>query len=259
MHMTLTDPVARAFSAAAASYDHEASLQRAVGHELLRQLPESLAVASWLDLGCGTGYFCRQLQNRHPQALGLAVDIAPGMLQQARTDRPGPAYLCGDAQALPLAGASVDLVFSSLALQWCADFSMVLDEIYRVLKPGGICVFSSLASGTLHELSTSWQQACSQPRVNRFRSFARYRQLCGKSSLQADSLYCRATLQHYPDVRSVNRHLKGIGAQHLQNGQRRGLLGRAAWQRMQDAYEELRQPAGLPVTWQVVYGVLRKV
>lgn len=96
--MTLTDPVAHAFSAAAASYDSEALLQREVGHQLLQLLPASFTATRWLDLGCGTGYFCRQLQNRHPQAQGLAVDIAPGMLRQARVVRPGPAYLCADAR-----------------------------------------------------------------------------------------------------------------------------------------------------------------
>ncbi|TDQ37862.1 malonyl-ACP O-methyltransferase BioC [Thiopseudomonas denitrificans] len=252
------NPVARAFSAAAHSYDSEAALQREVGLRLLEQLPSMLQVDSWLDLGCGTGYFCQQLQQRFPDAQGTGLDIAPGMLQQARALRPGPDYLCADAAAVPLAAQSQDLVFSSLALQWCEDFASILAEAGRILRPGGVLAFSSLASGTLYELGLSWQAAGSTGRVNRFRTQDDYRQHCANSGLQTLQLECRPHVQHYADVRAVTRHLRGIGAQHLQQGERPGLLGRNAYQRLLHSYEQLRQPAGLPVTWQVVYGVLRK-
>lgn len=252
------NPVARAFSAAAHSYDSEAALQREVGHQLLAQLPPLQRTDSWLDLGCGTGYFCQQLQQRFVGAQGTGLDIAPGMLQQARALRPGPDYLCGDAAAVPLAAQSQDLVFSSLALQWCEDFAAVLDEAERVLRPGGVLAFTSLASGTLRELEQSWQAAGSCGRVNRFRTLDDYRQLCAGSGLQTLQLGCRPHVQHYADVRAITRHLRGIGAQHLQQGERPGLLGRNAYQRLLHSYEQLRQPAGLPVTWQVVHAVLRK-
>lgn len=252
------NPVARAFSAAAHSYDSEAVLQREVGHQLLELLPPKLQVDGWLDLGCGTGYFCRQLQQRFAMASGIGLDIAPGMLQQARALRPGPDYLCGDAAAVPLSERSLDLVFSSLAFQWCQDFAAVLGEAERILRPGGVLAFTSLARGTLHELEQSWQAAGSCGRVNRFRTLNDYRQLCAASGLQILQLECRQHVQHYADVRAVTRHLRGIGAQHLQQSERPGLLGRSAYQRLLDSYERLRQPAGLPVTWQVVYVVLRK-
>lgn len=252
------NPVARAFSAAARSYDDEAVLQREVGHALLARLPAGQNVEHWLDLGCGTGYFCRQLTLRHPQAQGIGMDIAHGMLQQARAARPGPVYLCGDAAAIPLASASQDLLFSSLAVQWCADLSVVLRDMARVLKPGGVLAFSSLANGTLHELELSWQAAGSSGRVNRFRSFDDYAQQCTASGLQVLQLERRAHVQHYAEVRAITGHLRGIGAQHLQQGERPGLLGRGAYQRLLQCYEQMRQPAGLPVTWQVVYAVLRK-
>lgn len=251
-------PVARAFSAAAQQYDSEAILQREVGHALLNLLPADVRVHHWLDLGCGTGYFCQQLQQRFVQAAGVGLDIAPGMLQQARAVRPGAYYVCGDAAALPLAAGTQDLVFSSLALQWCSDFAAVLREIQRVLKPGGVLAFSSLATGTLQELNQSWRAAGNPNRVNRFRDLSEYQQLCRASAMQVLHLTCQPWQQHYASVQSVTRHLRGIGAQHLQQGERPGLLGRGTYQRLQHAYEALRQPQGLPVTWQVVTGVLRK-
>ena len=253
----LSDPVARAFSAAASSYDAEAQLQRQVGQDLLLALPSGLQVVRWLDLGCGTGHFCTALGKHYPQAQGVGLDIATGMLQQARSKRSTALYVCGDARTLPLADSSLDLVFSSLALQWCEDLDSVLQEVRRVLKPGGLLAFSSLAQGTLHELSDSWLQACGQPRVNTFRSFTAYEQACAQQGWQILQLECRPVIQFYPDVRALLGHLKGIGAGYLQNGRSQGLLGRASWQRIQQAYEGYRQPAGLPASWQVVSGVLR--
>ncbi|MDM7858318.1 malonyl-ACP O-methyltransferase BioC [Thiopseudomonas acetoxidans] len=251
-------PVARNFSAAATRYDSEAVLQREVGQRLLQRLPDGLDASRWLDLGCGTGYFCRQLGLQYPQATGIGLDIARGMLHQAQALRPQARYLCGDANAIPLQSGSQSLIFSSLALQWCSDFAGVLNEIHRVLAPGGVFAFSSLADGTLHELSQSWQSAGASRRVNRFRTHDDYQHLCANSGLHRLSLECRPCVQHYPDVRTLTRHLQHIGAQHLQQGQRPGLLGRHSYQRLLNSYELLRQPAGLPATWQVVYGVLRK-
>ncbi|NLD14940.1 MAG: malonyl-ACP O-methyltransferase BioC [Gammaproteobacteria bacterium] len=258
MMASLDSPVARNFSAAAASYDSEAVLQREVGQQLLQRLPAGLEASHWLDLGCGTGYFCRQLGLQFPQATGTGLDIAPGMLHQARALRPQARYLCGDANAIPLQAGSQSLVFSSLALQWCSDFAGVLGEVHRVLAAGGVFAFSSLVEGTLHELNQSWQSACGSRRVNRFRTHDDYRQLCADSGLHILSLECLPCVQHYPDVRTLTRHLQRIGAQHLQHGERPGLLGRHSYQRLLDSYERLRQPAGLPATWQVMYGVLRK-
>ncbi|MNJ78248.1 Malonyl-[acyl-carrier protein] O-methyltransferase [compost metagenome] len=63
---------------------------------------------------------------------------------------------------------------------------------------------------------------------------------------------------HYPDVRSLTHELKALGAHNLNPGRPSGLTGRARMQGLLQAYEAFRQPAGLPATYQVVYGVLRK-
>ena len=64
-------------------------------------------------------------------------------------------WLVGDAEHLPLASQSVDLVFSSLAIQWCARPHLLFAELARVLRPGGRCLFTSLGPDTLRELRTS--------------------------------------------------------------------------------------------------------
>ncbi|MBT9237208.1 malonyl-ACP O-methyltransferase BioC [Pseudomonas sp. MG-2] len=251
--------VAASFSRAAASYDSVAALQRAVGSSLLEQLPEGLQPSRWLDLGSGTGHFSRALAERFPQASGVAVDIAEGMLCHARNEQGGALYhVAGDAERLPLRDASVDLVFTSLAVQWCDQFASVLAEALRVLRPGGVLAFSSLCVGTLDELRTSWQAVDGLVHVNRFRRFEDYQRLCAASGFEQLGLQRCPHVLHYPDVRSLTHELKALGAHNLNPGRPSGLTGRARMQGLLQAYEAFRQPEGLPATYQVVYGLLRK-
>lgn len=250
--------VAASFSRAADSYDSVAALQRKVGGELLARLPASLAPRRWLDLGCGTGHFSRALGRRFASAEGVALDIAEGMLRHARPLGGARQFIAGDAERLPLRGNSCDLLFSSLALQWCADFPTVLGEAERVLRPGGVLAFSSLCVGTLQELRDSWQAVDGLVHVNRFRRFDDYRRLCAASGLQLLALEQQAEVLHFPDLRSLTHELKALGAHNLNPGRPGGLTGRARLRALVEAYERWRQPPGLPATYQVVYGVLRK-
>ncbi|WP_110971505.1 malonyl-ACP O-methyltransferase BioC [Pseudomonas huaxiensis] len=250
--------VAASFSRAAASYDSVAELQRAVGGHLQGLLPKDLQPQCWVDLGSGTGHFSRQLQVRYPQGLGVAVDIAEGMLRHAREAGGAHFHVAGDAERLPLRDGCAGLMFSSLAVQWCADFRAVLSEARRVLQPGGVLAFSSLCVGTLHELRASWEAVDGLVHVNRFRRLEDYQRLCGESGLEVLGLHAQPHVLHYPDVRSLTHELKALGAHNLNPGRPTGLIGRARMQGLLRAYEQFRQPQGLPATYQVVYGVLHK-
>ena len=250
--------VAVSFSRAAASYDSVAELQRAVGHELIARLPADRAPQQWLDLGSGTGYFSRVLGQKFAHSEGLALDIAHGMLAFARPLGGAAHFIAGDAESLPLQSNCCDLIFSSLALQWCADFDRVLSEAHRVLKPGGVLAFASLCVGTLSELRDSWRAVDGQVHVNRFREFERYQQLCAESDLRVLDLQNQAHVLHYAQVRQLTHELKALGAHNLNPGRPEGLTGRARLQGLVSAYEQFRQPLGLPATYQVVYGILEK-
>ena len=250
--------VAASFSRAAASYDSVAQLQRAVGNALLARLPAMTEPERWLDLGCGTGFFSRVLGERLPASQGLALDIAEGMLNHARPLGGAEHFIAGDAERLPLQDESCGLIFSSLAVQWCANFDAVLSEACRVLQPGGVLAFASLCVGTLEELRESWRAADGLVHVNRFRTFEAYQQLCDASGLRVVSLEREPHVLHYPDVRSLTHELKALGAHNLNPGRPGGLTGRARIVALMNAYEQFRQTRGLPATYQVVYAVLEK-
>jgi malonyl-CoA O-methyltransferase len=250
--------VAASFSRAAATYDDAAELQRRIGERLLALLPEPFAPRRWLDLGCGTGHFSRRLGERFPGAEGLAMDIAEGMLRHARPLGGARAFVVGDAERLPLRADSLDLIYTSLAVQWCEDFEAVLAGAFHALRPGGVLAFASLCSGTLAELQQSWRAVDGFVHVNRFRDFASYRQLCAGGNWEHLVLERRAEVLHYAELRQLAHELKAIGANNLNPGRPEGLTGRARLRALRAAYEGYRSPQGLPATYQAVYGVLRK-
>ena len=180
------------------------------------------------------------------------------MLRHARPQGGAGHFIAGDAERLPLRDGSLDLMFSSLAVQWCGDFAAVLGEARRALRPSGVLAFSSLCVGTLQELRDSWQAVDGFVHVNRFRRFEDYQTLCSASGLQVLTLERQARVLHFPDLRTLTHELKALGAHNLNPGRPDGLTGRARIRALVEAYEHFRQAAGLPATYQVVYGVLRR-
>jgi malonyl-CoA O-methyltransferase len=63
---------------------------------------------------------------------------------------------------------------------------------------------------------------------------------------------------HFAELRQLTSELKALGAHNLNPGRPGGLTGRARIRALIDAYEQFRTPSGLPATYQVVYGILRK-
>ena len=135
------------FEHAADTYDAAAVLQREIADRLLERLDVvRLKPRVILDIGCGTGYDVRELAKRYPRAHILGLDIAETMARRARgksglwnrmTGR--CVFSCGDAERLPLAPDSVDMIVSNLTLQWC-DPRAVFAEAGRVLRPGGTMI-----------------------------------------------------------------------------------------------------------------------
>jgi malonyl-CoA O-methyltransferase len=250
--------VRASFDRASASYEAAAGLQAQVAGELLGRLDDfALAPRTVLDLGAGTGRATRQLKRRYPRATVVALDLAAGMLREAnrhqlrwrRFER-----VCADAQRLPLAGASVDLVFSSLMLQWCEPLDEAFAEVRRVLRPGGLFAFSTFGPATLHELRHAWAQADGHNHVNQFIDMHDVGAALMRAGLAEPVLDLDRIEVGYPDARTLMRDLKSIGAHNVTAGRARALTGRARLARMEHAYETFRREGALPATYEVIYG-----
>jgi malonyl-CoA O-methyltransferase len=249
--------VRASFDRASATYESAAGLQARVAAELLERLDSfALDPRVVLDLGAGTGRTTRELKRRYPRANVIALDLACGMLREAnrhqmRWRRFG--RVCGDAQRLPLAGASVDLVFSSLMLQWC-DLDAAFGEVRRVLRAGGFFAFSTFGPATLGELRSAWAQADGHNHVNHFIDMHDVGSALMRAGLSEPVLDVDRIELDYPDARALMRDLKSIGAHNVTAGRPRALTGRARLARMEHAYEAYRREGALPATYEVIYG-----
>ncbi|HET9864152.1 MAG TPA: malonyl-ACP O-methyltransferase BioC [Steroidobacteraceae bacterium] len=249
--------VARAFDRASGGYDAAAELQKRVRDELLVRLEELRVMPqSVLDLGAGTGHGARALKRRFPKATVVAVDIAPGMLAQARQQSRWLRRferVRADAYALPFADGAFDLVFSNLMLQWCDDLDAVFAEIARVLKPGGLFSFSTFGPGTLAELRESWAAGDDRNHVNHFFDPHALGSALLHARLAEPVLDVDRIVARYPDVTTLMRELKAIGAHNVTAGRARGLMGRRRFAAMSQAYEGRRRDGKLPATWEVIH------
>lgn len=253
-----TRAVRRSFDAASGDYDAAAVLQKEVRGRLLDRLdfvkvePEVI-----LDLGAGTGHASRALKDRYRGAQVIALDLAQGMLVEARR-RIGWISrferVCADAGRLPLKDRSVDLVVSNLMLQWCDPPDAVLAEVRRILKPGGLFTFTSLGPDTLRELRVAWSGVDDHPHVHRFIDMHDLGDALVRAGLAEPVLDVEHFTLTYRDARSLMRELKTIGARNAARQRSPGLTGPRALRTLENAYEQFRREGLLPATYEVVYG-----
>ena len=248
----------RAFERAADTYDDAAVLQRQTGECMLERLDlVKLQPEVVLDIGCGTGVATTALAKRYKKAQIVALDFALPMLHLARKRGSWlrkPACVCGDAEQLPFRDNRIDLIYSNAAIQWCTDLEGTFQEFQRVLRPGGLLMFTTFGLDTLKELRQAWEAVDGHSHVSPFPDMhdvgdALIRARFADPVIDVD----RLTLT-YDEVSGLMRDLKRIGAHNVTTQRQRGLTGKGRMQAMVEAYEPFRRDGLLPASYEVVYG-----
>lgn len=259
--------VRRSFSRAAKSYDAAAVLQREVCQRMLERLDYiRLQPTRVLDVGSGTGWGTRQLTAKYADAQVISLDIALGMLQLSRGQTswwrkllsPPPA-VCADVEALPFAANSFEMVWSNLALQWCNDLPATLVDLHRILKPDGLLMFSTFGPDTLKELRRAFHGVDEHNHLNRFADMHDVGDMLSHGGFAEPVMDMEYLTLTYDDVRGVLYDLKAIGAHNATAGRGQGLMGKQAWARLVENYEQQRRDGKLPATYEVIYGHAWKV
>ncbi len=254
--------IRRSFDRAAARYDEVAVLQREVGErmldrmELIRLCPRRI-----LDIGAGTGYCSRLLRRRYPRAELISADLAPAMVVRAAERATVWERLLGrhhfvvaDMEQLPVADGSVDLLFSNLTLQWCPAPERAFGELRRVLRPGGLLMFTTFGPDTLRELRLCWGEVDGYTHVSAFAEMQRVGDLLLESRFADPVVDSETFTLTYAKVRDLMRDLKMLGAHNATAGRQRGLTGKGRFAALVDAYEGWRRDGVLPATYEVIYG-----
>jgi len=267
------------FNRAAHSYDGSACLQREVAERLLERLtlikyqPKTI-----LDLGAGTGECSLKLAEMYPQANIVAMDIADEMLQVARQKLVGVtqqqnilqklktqiftsheekhySFICADAEALPFKNNSIDLIFSSLAIQWCEDLDSLFRDFQRILSKDGFVLFATFGVDTLKELKQSWSSVDHYGHVNNFSDLHDIGDKMLASGFRDPVVDAEFIVVEYEKIIELLKDLKAIGAQNHLAARKKGLMTRTKLNKMLSNYEHFKLPTGkYPATYEVVYG-----
>ncbi|WP_351017973.1 methyltransferase domain-containing protein [Shewanella sp. AC91-MNA-CIBAN-0169] len=247
--MTLDNPVASKFSIAASHYKQHDVLQRITAKQLL---DNAHLFGTLLDVGAGPGTSFHAFDVKQV----FAVDIAHGMLKQLTKQHPDYLPICSDAQALGLQSASIDSIYSNLALQWCQTLPQAFAEFHRVLRQNGECHLSVVVDGSLAELQTLGF------RVNPFYSVSALNAALSASHTTVDDwhsidIHVESISVYFDDLRSLLYSIKGVGASFAQqdenNATQHQPLTKQQWQQRIVLAETMRTDKGLPLTYQIAY------
>lgn len=111
----------------------ETFFHRARCRETVRLITGLAPKASCIDIGCGTG-----LVTRHLPGLAVGIDLNPRNLQKARRYAPGARFVLCDAEgSTPIRNQAFDIAVCTEMLEHLLHPQRALDEIHRVLRPGG--------------------------------------------------------------------------------------------------------------------------
>jgi len=262
-----TSHVKRAFSSASGSYDAHAVLQREIADRLLAHLAfTKIQPKRILDIGCGTGYFTRLLRGKFKRAGIVAVDLSEAMVQSTRKGHGRRLpwhgrhhHISGDAAALPLKAEQFDLVCSNLTMQWLSDPQAMLQEMRRVLAPGGLMLFSTFGRRTLAELRQSL--ASIEPEraghVLPFPDVMSLGDALMKLPIELPVTDTDLFTLTYPDTISLIRELKGLGASASAiRGRKSGLYGRSLIKKLECEYSDKHRgdDGKIYATFEAIYG-----
>lgn len=229
------------FNRAAANYLDHAQMQAFSAQKLCYEVEKGHPSPNELilDLGSGPGTFC------HYQTLcqlsPLMFDLSYNMLKGADN------AINGNAENLPFSDNVFDLIISNLMLQWPENKPQVISEIFRVLKPGGRMIFTTLTADSLNELSNSWQKIDTVAHTLNFLPSEEYLKHCQHAGLKINNHQSWQQQYLFPDILSLARHFKQTGT-NLPQSKITGLGGRQKWQQLNQIYPKTAE-GELPLTY----------
>jgi len=254
--------IAQQFSRAANTYNSAADVQLDIAFDAMVYVPPRYK--NGLDLGCGTGRISQQLASRCDKL--VAMDLAFGMLAYAKQNSlaqaPSICWLQGDVDSLPMADNSVDMVFSSMALQWSEDPQKVMCEIARVMASGSNAVLAIMCDGSFNQLNDSWKSIDSQRHVNNFASAQTWYAAATSQGLQV-TMQQKQYVTWHANIRQLLTSIKSIGANVLLTKQnlpeqlkpdRKNVFNRHKLQHLESYYQQkYAENMQLPLTYQVCF------
>ncbi|MFN7097814.1 MAG: malonyl-ACP O-methyltransferase BioC [Gammaproteobacteria bacterium] len=242
------------FNKAAASYDNAAHIQKMAANYLANELNNiNTRPHIILDMGSGTGYSTRLLTEHYSTAAITGIDLSDNMVNQAKNIHSTASYLCADFDALAFQNNSIDLIFSSMALQWSLNLTATLAEWHRLLAANGYLLLCTLGSNSLHELRTCWKATDQSCRVNYFPTIENIKTQLAEQGFLIKSDKILIEKMVYDDFLAVLYSLKQIGANHVIDKSKSNKLTKRTFFMAEQYYQRYQIAHQLPVTYELYF------
>lgn len=257
--MTVHNEISKAFNKYAPLYEQAAKVQLEIGSRLIERLHYlKINPKRILDLGCGPGTFSPVLRQLFPKAHIVGLDLAQGMLHEAKKKqgwRRKWSLVAADMVSMPFASGTFDLIFANQVVHWGRSLPTVFSELNRIMSLNACLMFTSLGPDTFKELRTSWLGANEFAHVNEFADMHDV----GDYLLSEHFLDPVMDMEHltvqYKTVPQLLSALKNQGVKNIHAQRNKGLTGKASWKQFEKNYEALQTEQGkYPLTYEVVYG-----
>lgn len=245
--------VVKQFDDAGGTYDSVAIMQRYAADQLLDRLSYiKHDINSVLDVGAGTGYCAKKINERFPSAKIVALDTSQKMLSNIAEKN--IEIICAPAEKMPLVDNSIDLVFCNMMLHWSLDIPTIFDEVNRVLKKGGLFLYTTLGPDTLHELRTSWSKIDDYNHVHHFYDMHDLGDAMLQAGFHDPVMDAQKMTMRYRELKKLFDDFKKLGVRNVAEPRRRGLTTKKQYLKLLSEYEKFKTENSFPATYEIVYG-----
>ena len=269
------------FDRVAATYADAAVVQREVGNRLLERFDIMRLVPSVvLDVGCGPGTHTAALAARFPDATVIAIDQSSAMVARAAPLTPKQGWLArltgsnskagkgetrglvADMNALPLPRDHADVLWSNFALHWANDLPALFAEWNRVLRVGGVMMFTAPGPDTLIELrrAISRDETEAGKYVHRFTDLHDIGDMLVHAGFADPVMDMEVITLEYATTDALWRDLKAQGASNAMQTRSRGLMTPRKLRSIEAALDTGRRDGGpIRISVEVIYGHAWKI
>jgi malonyl-CoA O-methyltransferase len=238
------------------TFNQTAVLRREVAKRLEERLDfMKIAPRTILNIGARLGYLAGLLQQRFASATLITLEqVADLLTDQIYFKDIVHKPIASGYQQLPFQDHSIDLIVSNLALHYSDNMTQCMAEFYRVLKPNGLLLFSTVGPDTLKELRDSFTTVDDQAHVYSFIDMHDLGDVLLQQGFVDPVMDAQMISMRYLTVKDLLHDLHGVGAQNALVNRQQGLMGKNKWQQMLAHYDTLRIEGLIPASFEIVYG-----
>jgi len=244
------------FEQQAAHYDQHAALEREVANRLLERASfQRREPGRIIDLGCGTGYCAAALNRQYRKAEVVALDFALPMcrLSARKSTFMRPLrVVCANVSSLPLASRSADLLVANLSLQWTVDRAELFNGLRRVLRPGGLLLFSLPGPDSLKELKQACKSAGLTDAIGDFADMHDIGDALLAAGFREPVMDAELITLTYPSHTALMKEFQAVGGSSYCRDF--SLLQRKS-EEISSVYPVDPGSANRPLSWEIVYGM----